>query len=306
MVTLGGSTSSAKEFALREMASRVDELPLLAQSLAGILRLRSDDSDYFSQLERCTKAEPAFAVRLVAKANANARNVASATAILTLNGAMVRLGAAAIRTLVASAAVQRVFVPTMPDQVRLWVHSVFVAVATQRVAELVPQLEIDPDTAYLSGLLHDIGRFVMLEHDAARLARANATGWQSPEELIRSDIDVFSYTHSELGYLACKRWHLPDEICRIARYHHAPFQKKITPKSIEALVFCVQIADRLVMSVIESGDAQKLSVGAVESRIGSECYQRPQDRTLLPAFKLAREVAKIKDGGETILDALGY
>jgi putative nucleotidyltransferase with HDIG domain len=305
MVTLAGSYT-AKEFALREMASRVDELPLLPQSLARILQLRSEDSDYFSRLEQCTKAEPAFAVRLVAKANASERQVSSAKAVLTLNAAMVRLGAAVIRTLVASLAVQRVFVPTAPDQIRLWVHSVLVAVATQRIAELVPQLEIDPNTAYLAGLLHDIGRFVMFEHDARRLTAVNATNWQSPDDLIRSDIDVFSYTHCELGYLACKRWHLPDEICQIVRYHHSPFRKKITARSIEALVFCVQMADRLVVSIIENHSARNLPVGALEMRIGETCYQRPQDRTLLPAIKLARHIPRIGADGEKILATLGF
>lgn len=305
MVTLGG-TYSPKEFALREMASRVDELPLLAQSLARILQLSSEEPDYFDRLEHCTKAEPAFAVRLVAKANASARQVSSANAVLTLNGAMVRLGAAVIRSLVSSLTVQRVFVPTTADQIYLWIHSVHVAMATQRIAELVPQLEIDPEVAYLAGLLHDIGRFVMLEHDAQRLTRVNAANWRTPEDLIRSDIDVFSYTHCELGYLACKRWHIPDEICQIARYHHSPFQKKITPKSIEALVFCVQIADRLVVSVIEDDVARNLSLGALESRIGAVCYQRPQDRTLLPASKLARHIPKIKDDSDAILAQLGF
>jgi putative nucleotidyltransferase with HDIG domain len=305
MVTLGGA-STAKEFALREMASRINELPLLPQSFSRILKLDPNDQDYFSRLEQYTKAEPSFAVRIVAKANANAHRVSTAAPVLTLNGAMVRLGGTEIRTLVSSLAVQRVFVPTTPDQIRLWIHSVHVAVAAERIAEIVPELRIVPDTAYLAGLLHDIGRFVMFEHDALRLTRVNEKNWRSPEDLIRSDIDVFSFTHCELGYLACKRWHLPDGICQVVRYHHSPFQKKITPKSIEALVFCVQLADRLTVSVIEDEPSQTLSVGGLETRIREVCYQRPQDRSLLPANRIAHHVQPIKEHSENILAELGF
>lgn len=43
------------------------------------------------------------------------------------------------------------------------------AFSAAQVTKIVPILDVDPAEAYLIGLLHDIGRFVMFEHAAPNL-----------------------------------------------------------------------------------------------------------------------------------------
>ncbi len=64
----------------------------------------------------------------------------------------------------------------------------------------MPTLKIDPAEAYLVGLLHDVGRFIMYEHASEDLLKVDEQNWTSPEQLAAADIEVFKFTHSELGY----------------------------------------------------------------------------------------------------------
>ena len=302
-VTTSAATHSKKQ-ALRDMAGRIDELPLLPQSLVRILQIEAGDDNYFKKVEEYAKEEPGFAIRIVAMANSVASSPAAP--VLDLNNAMVRIGGAKIRSLVASMAVQRVFVPTCPNHVQLWVHSILVAIATKRVAELIPKFQLDPNIAYLVGLLHDIGRFVMFEHAPDELVKVDESNWQTGDDLIRADVDVFMYTHCELGYLACKRWGLPDLICQLVRSHHTVVRGSIATKSLESLIVCNQIADRLSLSVLENESSKDLSDNDLKQTIKNACYPSTAYASHLPAEQLCKNVAAIRADGAALLAGLGF
>jgi hypothetical protein len=105
-----------------------------------------------------------------------------AVPVVSIRDALTRMGAQAIRNLVASLAVQRVFLPTKPNEVRLRQHSVYAAVAAAMIAETASDRKIDPAEAYLVGFLHDIGRFVMFEHAAPNLLKVDESHWEAPDQ----------------------------------------------------------------------------------------------------------------------------
>lgn len=290
--------------ALRSMAKKIDELPLLPQVLVRILQLDIKADDFFEQFEHLSKQDPGLAVRVVSLANSAAS--APATPISTIKNAITRMGARTIADLVASLGVQRVFMPTQPGQVRLWTHSVEVAVATRQIARLLPQLQVDLGHAYLLGLLHDIGRFVMLEHAAPALLKVDESHWHSPDELIESDIAVYKFTHSELGYLACLHWGLPQAIADVVRVHHDPLPGTFANGSLEAATFCVQIADRLCVSLIANQDLDDMTEADIEERIGADCLRTEEERAILSETVLCKNVRTICAQSDQLLAGLGF
>ncbi|MEO1247087.1 MAG: HDOD domain-containing protein, partial [Pseudomonadota bacterium] len=111
--------------ALKDMEAKIDELPLLPQVLVRLLQLRPASVDYFENFESLVKEDPAFAVRVISLANSSTS--APVSPIETIRDALTRMGAVTIGALVASLAVQKVFMPTEPGQVRLWSHSILAA-----------------------------------------------------------------------------------------------------------------------------------------------------------------------------------
>lgn len=289
--------------ALSDLAHKVDELPLLPQVLVSLLQLDVDDDDYFEEFARLAREDPALAVRVVALANSAAS--CPVAPMVSIREALVRVGTDTVRSLTTSLAVQRVFMPTDPSQVRLWQHSITAAVTAEAVAARTPSLGIAPDHAYLAGLLHDIGRFVMLEHASAQLLAVDDHQWDTPEHLIDADYDVFEFTHSELGYLACKHWGLPRTISDAVRTHHGGKLDLIEAGSPDAMNYCVQVADRLSFLMLTGPEIDD-DTDALTAKVATRCLAPVFEGGGADARELARQLPTINATRNKMLSELGF
>jgi len=290
--------------ALKQMEAKIDELPVLPQVLVRLLQLKPTAEDYFESFEGLAKEDPAFAVRVIALANSATSSPVSP--IETIREAMARMGATRIGALVASLAVQKVFMPTEEGQVRLWIHSIYAAVAAEAIAGRCTALGLDPGKAYLAGLLHDIGRFVMLEHAAPCLKAVDESNWTSPEELVAADVEVYKFTHSELGFLACQRWALPEELSQAVRDHHSAVGNVVEPGSLDALNYCIQIADRLCMNALECDGFEMLDADQRVSILEAECLAPVSECRIVTPEMLDALVPFARRDGGALLSNLGF
>ena len=289
--------------ALQAFVHKVDELPLLPQVLVRVMQLDPGADDYFDELTLLAREDPALAVRVIARANSAAS--CPVKPMLSLKGALVRVGADAVRSLVTSLGVQRVFMPTDPSQVRLWQHSITAAVAAEAVATFTPALGVPPDHAYLAGLLHDIGRFVMFEHAQAELLAVDHHEWDTPEHLIDADYEVFQFTHSELGFQACLHWGLPLAIANCVHTHHDSPLPSVGSGSPEALSYCVQVADRMALAVLDDR-VDDVDEEALTATIESRCLAPVFDRAIADAGQLAAQMRNIDARRNSLLAGLGF
>ena len=286
---------------LDSLSNKIDDLPMLPQVLVKILQIKTTDDDYFDQVEKLASEDPPFSVRLIGLANS--ASIAAAAPAKSIRIALARVGAETLTNLVAALAVQRVFVPTQPSQAALWDHSIRVAVCAEIIAKRSPDAKVDAGDAYLSGLLHDIGRFVMFEHVPERLLEVDESNWHTPEELVSSEVEIFKFTHSELGYLACRRWSLPDEIAEIVRRHHDDLDDGVKPGSMEANVSCVAIADHVAL-LLEHEDTD-----LDDAEEWAKLIERRYAALHAPPFflapeSLAREVRNITEQTHQLLSGL--
>ena len=290
--------------ALEAMAQKVDGLPLLPQSLVSVLRLDPDEGDYFDRFEELAREDPALAVKIVSFANSAAS--APMSPILSIQAALARMGIQPIRSLVASLGVQRVFMPTEPSQVNLGKHSITVGVASQRLAMLLSDLKVEPGFAYLAGLLHDVGRFVMFEHASADLLRVDESNWHSGDDLVSADLDVFLFTHSELGYLACQRWGLPDEIADVVRNHHENLELPVAPGSNAATNLCVQVSDWLDLRIFSNDEFKDAPCDEMAKIIARECPVIETLGTFIDPQALSLHLPAMRSEADELLSGLGF
>jgi putative nucleotidyltransferase with HDIG domain len=295
---------AVSDSALKSMEEKIGELPMLPQVLVRILQLDSDADDFFEEFGKLTKEDPAFAVRLIMLANSASSSPVAP--VVSIREALTRMGAKAIRNLVASLAVQRVFLPTKPNEVGLWRHSVYAAFAAAMIAEIASELKINPAEAYLVGLLHDIGRFVMFEHAAPELLKVDESNWETFDQLIEAEVEIYKFTHSELGFRACIHWKLPESICNVVRQHHTPVQSEIVAGSFDALLFCVQVADSLCLSILQCDDFDDIPADVRKQRILENCFKTKQQEQLLPVSLLVAKLDRIHTDSQALLSGVGF
>ncbi len=102
----------------------------------------------------------------------------------------------------------------------LWHHSLVTAVAAEWLAQAVRYP--NPEEAYVSGLLHDMGKLLLDQYVLSDyntivdfVQKYQLPPWQVEEKLI-------GINHAEVGGLIAKRWNFPVLLVDAIRYHHTP------------------------------------------------------------------------------------
>lgn len=182
-------------------------MPAVPQRCLEILR----EPDFnVRKLVKQLEAEPMLAL-LVVRA-ANTASYGRNTTMQALDQAVLRIGARGLKTLITEYAVNEIF-ESSNRQIkeanrRVWEHSLVVALLARDIAALVGNVE--PDTCYLAGLLHDIGKPVLsamiLEIDR-KLGRSTP-GWID----LNGWTHIVETSHRKVGVAVATEWKLPGAI----------------------------------------------------------------------------------------------
>ena len=148
---------------------------------------------------------------------------------ISLRDAVMRLGFKRLKSvLMASSAtgmLSRKLAGYRQGAGELWQHSLAVAVTAEWLAQALNYRE--PEEAYVSGLLHDIGKLILDQYIltdyveiVALIKKYNVPLWQVEENRI-------GINHAVVGGLIAERWLFPPLLVDTIRYHHNPAAARI-------------------------------------------------------------------------------
>jgi len=112
----------------------------------------------------------------------------------------------------------------------IWQHSVHTAALAHMLARV--RTRLNPDEAFLAGLLHEVGRLYILMH-----AKENAEVLAS-EEAFES---VLAEWHPRLGRAVIETWALPAELAEAVGEHQACGLEAPEPPAVDACARCGRI-----------------------------------------------------------------
>ncbi|MCP5025618.1 MAG: HDOD domain-containing protein [Actinomycetia bacterium] len=231
-----------------EIVERLQELPLLPTVVMRMLALDHDSPDFFDHVVRLAREDPPFAVEILSAANSS--EASPLMPMLRLAEAVARMGANHVLEMVTEVSVREVFVPNQPAHRFLWSHSLEVAGLARALAGWTVFREIDSEVAYVCGLLHDVGRFVMFEEAPEEFGLVDGPDLDSPEKVIHSEREAWGFDHVELGLLAAKRLGLPEPLPTVIRLHHIPLNLLRRVGDIEFLMAAlVQVSDVVALAI---------------------------------------------------------
>ncbi len=216
--------------ALRRVTSGTEHrplspLPVMPKKAAALLRT-SDETASPAELAAIAAGDPVLSGRLLGVANSG--RYGSRHAITGLNEAALRVGAPVARKVLLAACIGGLFA-SKPLQ-KLWLHCQEVAAAAFEISEACG-CDIDRNIAWLAGLLHDIGRLVLLScppASAIDLAELHSGGFP----LVYAEMLTFGKDHAAVGAALLRDWNVPGEIADAVATHHEPERTADTLPSI--------------------------------------------------------------------------
>ena len=196
-------------------ADALGAVPQVPHAAQRGLTLTLDDSISAADLATVFESDPALAQALLTTASSVYYGGVSCVSI---QRAVVRLGRRSLRNVVLRYAMHGLVCrpgPAFGDMPeRIWEH---LAEAAQLARALAPTCGAEPEEAFAVGLLHDVGKLVLLEA-AASLRREERRELEilDPGRL-RLLLDLL---HEPLGGLAALSWDLGPAAARAVAHHH--------------------------------------------------------------------------------------
>lgn len=200
-----GTDATLAQLILDELVSKGEfELPLLPETASKLLGICNDQNVPPSELADCIRQDQSIATHVLRMANSAMYMVGSP--VVSLQQAVARLGIGKIREIVLIVSCQgRVFdVEGFADEVRQsFRNSLAAAVFAQEIARA---RRLNVEDAFLCGLLHDIGRPVLLQAAVDYQKSRNA-------QLVRDELLTAIESHrTRVGSSLIEAWKLPQRI----------------------------------------------------------------------------------------------
>jgi len=128
------------------------------------------------------------------------------------------------------------------DPSAFWKHAVFAGVASRVLATSSDKFaDMHPEDAYIAGLLHDIGKIILMEKSAPKYLAMLRKSVQQGRSEFEVELEDFGFTHADVGSVLAIKWSLPEDLAIAIRYHHAPARDPFH-RSLSSLI---HLADQL-------------------------------------------------------------
>jgi putative nucleotidyltransferase with HDIG domain len=220
-----------------ELKTRIEtgtlDLPILPEVASQVMALTSGDDCDVRQLSELLTRDAAMAGHVLRLANSPL--YMPRVPIESLQQAVARLGLNKVREIawIISCEARFFEVRGYKTLVRsIFDHSLAAAAFAQELAKVMGQ---PTEESFLGGLLHDIGRPMLLQ----AISDLGADGEQNPNEAqVQSFLDPH---HAEVGWKLTQHWSLPEYLQVCVRHHHRPEQAT----GYQDLCQLIELADQL-------------------------------------------------------------
>ncbi|MBK9441419.1 MAG: HDOD domain-containing protein [Comamonadaceae bacterium] len=184
-----------------------DALPLMPETAVKLMRTLERDDTTMAEVAALIERDPSLAVKVLRVANS--AGLGAQREVANLRDAANLIGMRRLRDLSMAACVANIFPKDGTfDRARFWRHGLATAGHAKVLAGLC---NIDPDTAYLAGLVMRIGRVLMLMVEPEIVSRCDDLN-DSPDSLIGHEFEWLGCSHLEVSAALAKRWNFPRDI----------------------------------------------------------------------------------------------
>lgn len=272
-------------------ATGLKPFPAVAQRAIGLL---NDPDTPLRVIREALEKDPAITAGLLRVSNSAAYR--SRQTISSVEEAVQRLGSRHVLEIVTSVAAMGLFKDVKGVGLQIRDHCARVGAMARVLASEWHQQTAD--NPFLCGLLHDLGKLLLLQVSGIDYSVLDPRALTQPDEAFVHERALLGYDHAVLGGHVLDAWKLPTSVAEVVALHHQPGRAYEQGAELGLGVALVRLANRIDYQMRNQPELDEAFIAEL-ARDGAAEYADYSEAVLRAMWK------KLRDAGQQMLGAIG-
>ncbi len=203
---------------VRERISKECRIPSMPHVAMKLLQVVNDPMAKIEDLQRVILSDTALTSRILKVANSAYYGLSRK--VQTLSDAILIMGFTSVKNIALGMVLKEVFVGAGFIEMKLWEHSLGVAIASGLVASRTKGQDCNIERAFIAGLLHDIGKYILSVSFPDRFVTVFETVIEEHRPSPEVEREFFGFDHQDVAEFLFEQWKMPEDLCRVVANHH--------------------------------------------------------------------------------------
>jgi len=229
---------------LGHLRRSIHEIPPMPETWRQVQRVLQQPDASASDLGAVIANDPVLTARILKTCNSSAYATAGSSDINNIPLAIARLGLDETSSIIFQTLAPKL--GESPEKRRqsrhIWMHSQTTSALMRLLAE--PCTQVSRNDASLIGMLHDIGKLVILHiEDQQKLTELKAA-IDGGLSTLEAEFHLLGYTHIDAGMMLGLHWQLPKQVQHFISFHHhaASLPAKQIPSHLQHAMMMLNLA----------------------------------------------------------------
>lgn len=229
------TTSKIKQ----EIIDHVEALPTFPENIIQLQSLCENPDARIEEISERITVDPALTAEVIRLANS--AGFVTGKRVKSVNEAVMIIGLKNLKAILTVAAARKILDKRYKKFEQIWSHCNRTAFYARSLALRIGLTGII-DHVFISGLLHDIGKIVLLSTnlDLVNEVSEIVSNRKIRTSTIMEEIAI-GISHSSIGALMASKWNFPEYLIESIKLHHSPLNADEMFKKVVAVVYLANI-----------------------------------------------------------------
>lgn len=229
-------------FDLQGLIAEVKDLPSMPTIVMKAIEVTMDPDASVHNLHMLISKDQALSAKILKIVNSPMYSLRAE--VSTVSHAVAVLGMETVKSAVIAVSVGGMFGMAKDLGTKLMSdHSWGTAIAARGIARRVNYENVEE--ALVCGLVHDIGKPVLLENLGARYRDIISQVYAGNGTFYERELQAFRFTHAQVGAMLARKWNFPSQLCEAVGAHHDP----LSSPNHKTLACIVNLANLMMVSI---------------------------------------------------------
>ncbi len=228
-----------KQELLKLIMKEIDNIPPIPENINKIKKLIKSTTSSVQSIANYVKRDPALTADLLKIANSAA--YMTRNRVNTAERAITTIGLVQLETIILTIGARQVLEGRYEAAESIWEHSFKCGFYAKHLLTM-KRLNDDADSVYTAGLLHDIGKLVLLSLRPELVDKINKLSLAKNVPIHQIEKLAIGLSHAEIGEKIAASWNFPTNLVKAIGDHHQP---RLSNEEHRPMVYTTYLANIL-------------------------------------------------------------